>query len=550
MVFAGKSATTGGTAGSALVALGAFGAGATPRDPVLFGDLHAGYGRVFATAVLYLGLALLLAAWVRLGQSERSVREVVRAAWLWCLPLLCAPPLFSTDLYTYLAQGAVAHAGLDPYTRVPAEIPGAITENAAGGWLSIPTPYGPLHILIVKTVLAVTGENVVLGAFLTRLAMVAGLALLCYAVPVLCRHLGARPERALRMTVANPLTVLCVVSGGHNDLLMAGLLAAGTALVLSGAPELGFASVALAAAVKAPAAVAVPFLVWVWAARRPDRRFAVFAASVSIVVTTFGLCGVVAGVDLGWIRALSGNSVLEPWLSIPTALGKIAGLVLPGSTVAWFRLAGWGVLAVLVTWLWWRSRAGGAAAVRGAAVALLATVVLAPVVLPWYFTWPLVLGTAAAWPASHVAVAAAASTWLVVSTHPDGKSLLPWWGFGVLAAVSAGVGVLTARGSFLAVSGSQRASRAPGTRQPSVRSVHDRREEFPWPARCPTCPVRSGRCGSSSCSKTDRCGSATCGTGWPASARRCWRRRCGGSSGTAWSNARSTPWSRCASSTR
>lgn len=446
MIFAGKSATTWGTAGSALVSLGAFGAGATPRDPVLFGGLHAGYGRVFATAVLYLGLAVLLLAWVRLGQSERSAREVVRAAWLWCLPLLWAPPLFSTDLYTYLAQGAVAHAGLDPYTHVPAELPGALTENAAGGWLAIPSPYGPLHILIVQTVLAVTGQNVVLGAFLTRLTMTAGLVLLCLAVPVLCRHLGARPERALWLTVANPLTVLCVVSGGHNDLLMAGLLAAGTALVLTGAPELGFAAVALAAAVKAPAAVALPFLVWVWAARHPGRRFAVFAASVSIVVTTFGLCSVVAGVDLGWAGALSGNSVLEPWLSIPTALGKICGLVLPGSAVASFRLAGWVVLAGLLTWLWWRSRAGGQAAVRGAAVALLATVVLAPVVLPWYFTWPLVLGAATAWPTSRVAVAAAASTWLVVSTHPDGKSLLPWWGFGVLAVVSVGVGVLTALG--------------------------------------------------------------------------------------------------------
>ncbi|MEU8635451.1 polyprenol phosphomannose-dependent alpha 1,6 mannosyltransferase MptB [Amycolatopsis sp. NPDC048633] len=445
MIFAGKSATAWGTAGSVLVSLGAFGAGATPRDPVLSGAWQAGYGRVFATAVLYLGLALVLAAWVRLGQSG-DAREVVRAAWLWCVPLLCAPPLFSTDLYTYLAQGAVAHAGLDPYTHVPGELPGVLTENAAGGWMSVPSPYGPLQILIVKAVVAVTGENVVLGAFLTRLTMVAGLALLCFALPVLCRHLGARPERALWMTVANPLTVLCVVSGGHNDLLMVGLLAAGTALVLTGAPELGFASVALAAAVKAPAAVALPFLVWVWAAHRPGARgfFAVFAASVSIVVTTFGLCTVVAGVDLGWIRALSGNAVLEPWLSIPTALGKLGGVVLPGPVVATCRLAGWVVLAGLVTWLWWRSRAGGAAAVRGAAVALFATVVLAPVALPWYFTWPLVLGAAVAWPASRVAVAAAVSTWLVVSTHPDGKSLLPPWGFGVLAVVSAGVGVLTA----------------------------------------------------------------------------------------------------------
>ncbi|GAB3736669.1 alpha-(1-_6)-mannopyranosyltransferase A [Amycolatopsis oliviviridis] len=446
-----------GLGGSVLVSLGAFGAGATLRH----GPVPSGHGRMLATAVLYLGLALMLTAWVRLGRLA-SAREVVRAAWLWCVPLLCAPPLFSTDLYTYLAQGAVAHAGLDPYTHVPAEVPGPVTDNAAGGWSHLSSPYGPLHILIVKSVLAVTGENLVLGTFLTRLAMVAGLASLCAALPVLCRYLGARPEQALWLTVANPLLVLCVVSGGHNDLLMIGLLAAGTALVLTEAPKTGFALVALAAAVKIPAAVALPFLVWVWAARRPGTRgfLSVSASAVSIVVFTFGLCTVVAGVDLGWIRALSGNSWLEPWLSIPTALGKIVRAVLPGfgDAVAVCRIAGWVALAGLVTWLWWRSRAGGATAVRGAAVALLAAVVLAPVAFPWYFAWPLVLGAAAAWPGWCVAVAAAASTWLVVSTHPDGATLLPPWGFGVLLVVSAGVGVLSRRGP-----GDHRLS--PGTRQ-------------------------------------------------------------------------------------
>ncbi|MFD2472531.1 polyprenol phosphomannose-dependent alpha 1,6 mannosyltransferase MptB [Amycolatopsis silviterrae] len=459
------SASAVGLIGSVLVSLGAFGAGATLRhDPVLSGTVlnavRFGHGRMLATAVVYLGIFLLVVSWIRLGRSVRagqaSTREVVRTTWMWCAPLLCAPPLFSTDLYTYLAQGVVAHAGFDPYTHVPAEFPGPITDNAAGGWLRIPSPYGPLQILIVKSVLSVTGDNLIFGVLLTRLAMTTGLALMCFAVPILCRRLGTRPECALWMAAANPLTVLCVVSGGHNDLLMIGLLSAGAALVITTVPGLGFALVALAAAVKAPAAVALPFLLWEWAIRRSSGRISfrsysfALVASVSIVVITFGLCSVVAGVDLGWIGALSGNSALEPWTSIPTAAGKILGGLTadPAGTLAASRTAGYLVAVVVVTWLWWRSRAGGADAVHGAAAALLATVVLAPVVLPWYFTWPLVLGSAAVWPLSRVAVAAAASTWLVVSTHPDGKSLLPPWGFGVLAVASVGVGVLTARGKF------------------------------------------------------------------------------------------------------
>src|SRR4051794_38178246 len=122
MILVGKGATAVGLGGAVLVSFGAFGAGATLRhDPVLsgrlVGDVLSWHGRMVPPAVLSLGLALMLPAWVRLGHSVRagraSGREVMWPASLWCVPLLCAPPLFSPDLYTSLAQGGVAHAGLD-----------------------------------------------------------------------------------------------------------------------------------------------------------------------------------------------------------------------------------------------------------------------------------------------------------------------------------------------------------------------------------------------------------------------------------------------------
>jgi hypothetical protein len=104
----------------------------------------------------------------------------------------------------------------------------------------------------------------------------------------------------------------------------------------------GFALVATAAAVKVPAAVALPFLVWVWAAHRAgaSRRMLVpMAGAVVTVVGVFGLWTVVAGVDLGWLSALGTNSWVETWLSIPTAAGKLLGYLTPLGTEA-------GVLAV------------------------------------------------------------------------------------------------------------------------------------------------------------------------------------------------------------
>lgn len=458
-----------GLTGSGLIAVGAFGAGATLlHDPVLAGTpLEAwrhGQGKSWATAVLYLGIALLLLAWIRLGNAVRASRTDTREMWLaigvWSAPLLLAPPLFSTDLYSYLAQGAVAHAGLDPYTNVPAELPpNPITGNAAGKWMSVPCLYGPLFLLIVKNVVGVTGDNLILGALLTRFLIAIGLVLLCRALPRLCRHLGARPECALWIGVANPLVLLCLVAGAHNDLLMIGLLVTGTVLVLDRAPVRGFALVATAAAVKAPAAAVLPFLVSVWAAhlsRRSHPTLKAFtratAAGVSTVVTVFGMWTVLAGVGLGWITALNANSVLDPLLSLPTALARLTGAGLsmftdiePAQLLAEFRLAGLGLLAALAVWLWWRSRSGGATAIRAAAWTLLGTAVLAPVALPWYLTWSLALSAAAVWPATRVAAAAATSVWLTLSTHPDGKTLLPPWGFGAALAASALVGLILAR---------------------------------------------------------------------------------------------------------
>lgn len=63
-------------------------------------------------------------------------------------------------------------------------------------------------------------------------------------------------------------------------------------------------------------------------------------------------------------------------------LGKVAGVVLPdpARAVALDRAVGWVAVTVLTAWLWWRARVGGAAAIRAPAGALLAAVVLIPVI--------------------------------------------------------------------------------------------------------------------------------------------------------------------------
>jgi alpha-1,6-mannosyltransferase len=361
---------------------------------------------------------LIIWGWLRLRTCSR--KQILTAIAAWALPLLVCPPVLSQDLYIYLAQGAIAHAGLDPYTVGPSGLDNALTDKVSWVWENTPSPYGPLFILLMKSIVAVTGPNLVVAAALTKVVIASGLVLLCAALPGLARHLGGSAEQALWIGAANPLILVHLVGGAHNDLLMIALLAAGTLFVLDRRHLLGIAIVAFAVGIKVTAAIALPFLVWIWAAR--EKRFGfVKAASLGAVVTVavFGLCTLAAGVDLGWLQALGGNSLLIHWLSLPTGAGELFG-VIPAA-----RIVGWVLLAGIIVGLWGRSRQGGPKAVSAAAWALLATVLLSSVTMPWYFTWPLVL---AAGFALRPAIVAGVSVWLVIINYPSGDTgLYNWW---------------------------------------------------------------------------------------------------------------------------
>nr|CEL16133.1 possible membrane protein [Kibdelosporangium sp. MJ126-NF4]CTQ94059.1 possible membrane protein [Kibdelosporangium sp. MJ126-NF4] len=438
-----------GLVGSILILAGGLGAGATLRhDPLLsdtvLGMWRYGHGRMLATAVLYTGVALLVGAWIMLARAVQAnlvdVAGVLRAVVAWTVPLLLAPPLFTDDPYSYLAQGALANAGYDPYTTGPSQLSGPLLENVAEVWRDSPSPYGPLFVLLTKGVVTITGTNLLLGVILIRLVMVSGLVLVCAALPGLCRHLGGRPAFALWLVAANPLTLLHLVGGAHNDLLMVGLMVSGTLFVLNRSHVLGFALVGTAFAVKATAAVVLPFLVWVWMAHRKDSsRVGSFATTAGlgavIVAAVFGGFTLLAGVDLGWIGVLGGNGVVDLWLSLPTVIGKIATSLLglfvdvdPVKVVDIVRLGGWVVLAGVAGRLWWMSRHGGPSAIRNAAFALLATVLLSPVTFAWYFGWPLALAAAFAIPATRTALIGGLSVWLVLFTFPDGATVQKNWG--------------------------------------------------------------------------------------------------------------------------
>ena len=455
-----------GLAGAVGLAVAALLGGALPDPPAAgWAVFTSGRGALSVLAWLA-GTSALVWAWWSARHGVPSVRWALTTVGLWTLPLLLAPPLASRDIYSYACQGWIHDAGGDPYGGVAGQ--GCPWVDAVAPlWRDSPAPYGPLFVWLAGLAVAVA---VAVGAGLTgtvltlRLLAVAGLVLIALTLPGLARRCGLPAGRAVWLTLGCPVVLVHLVSGGHNDALMVGLLVAGLS-VLATRPStagrllvvwlVGGFLLGLAVAVKATALVVLPFAV-VLAIGGPRRLVDLLRVGVPVLLgaaVAVAATSALTGLGLGWVAGLTRSGDSRQWTSPPTAvgllieyLGRAVGIPLaavgPARIVALVLLAGF--LVLLWWWVWrgggplagWRCHDGRAAAlpesagvalvndratvVFGAGIALVATLLAAPVFYPWYLIWPLVLLAAAAYRTRWFLLPAAVCCFLVL---PDGSGL-------------------------------------------------------------------------------------------------------------------------------
>ncbi|HTX32954.1 MAG TPA: polyprenol phosphomannose-dependent alpha 1,6 mannosyltransferase MptB [Solirubrobacteraceae bacterium] len=364
-----------------------------------------GTERVF----FYIGVGLLIAAWLGLGTLARTPRLAPRGisliAALWCLPLALGAPLFSRDIYSYLAQGTIAHLGLSPY-HVPPAVLGRLGQTHVLGavdpfWRHVTAPYGPLFLGVISLIVSATGQHLVAGALAIRGFDLIGLLLLAMFVPRLARRLSADPARAVWFAVASPLVLLQLVAPAHNDLLMAGLMLAGVSLAADGHPLLGIAVCALAATIKLPAIVAVAFVSAVWIRSETEWRDRALRAAAAGVVTAgvLGVVTLVTGFGLGWVSSglfstpARVHLALTPATDISWTAVKLlhdAGLSASFHAVdSVLRAVMFAASALLALVLLWRARLTNFVFCLG--LALVGFAIAGPALWPWYLSWGLVL---------------------------------------------------------------------------------------------------------------------------------------------------------------
>ncbi len=396
-----------------------------------------------AKVLFWAGVVALCGAWLGLGMTlNRSSGLSPKSLWFvgaaWCLPFLLGPPLFSHDLYSYIAQGTLVHLGHSPYHEAPIALGHLGHRHVLDGvdpfWRKTTAPYGPLFLGVVSLIVGAAGSHLVLNAVLVRLFDLIGIVVLAVFAPRLARALGADPRRALWLAMLSPLVWLQLVSNAHNDALMVGLMVAGVTLAVERKPLIGIAVCAVAATVKVPAVAAIVFIVVAWARELPSRqdRFKAVGKAALVTVAAAGIITAITGLSLAWISTglFSTPGRVRLAITPATAVGYTIAHALHGvgvplngkqfeATLSHITFAITGLFGIF---LLYRTRWENM--VRRLGWLLLAIAIGGPAAWPWYFTWGLAL--LAACPGIQfsrvIPLAVVASAFIVI---PTGQLAIP-----------------------------------------------------------------------------------------------------------------------------
>jgi alpha-1,6-mannosyltransferase len=354
-----------------------------------FRGLGAGFADSRAAGPLfYLGLWIATAAYVAVLLLARSIGARLAVGTIAGLHLLflLAPPLLSQDVFSYLAYARleVLH-DLNPYTHSPDAVPGDAVFGFAGS-KDATSAYGPLFTLATLP-LAKLG---IPGAFWTLKVVTAaatlGIVALCWAC---ARRLRADPVFAIMAVGLNPLVLVHVVGGAHNDALVMLCVMAGVLAALSAQAVPAGALAAGGAAVKASGAIAGPFML---IGVRDRGRF-LLGAIAAVAVVAIGAVAAFGSKALEAFVLIGQNQERTTRWSVPQKLADGIGSITggdPASIVHFTRavlVVGLVTAVVFLVRRAWIERDDPRAWVLAAGWATLAVLVATAWLVPWYAIW-------------------------------------------------------------------------------------------------------------------------------------------------------------------
>jgi hypothetical protein len=355
---------------------------------------------------VYGGMVLFVRVWFGLYTTLRArpgvpIKSLAYMLALWMAPLLFVAPLFSQDVFSYAAQGEMMSHHINPYNYGPGTLgSGPYVSGVDSLWLNTAAPYGPLFLMLAGWSASLSLHHALVTVVLLRLQSVVGVALIAYCIPKLAVSFGKEPGPAFVLAVLNPLTLLALIGGAHNDAIMVGLLLAGVTAARSRHPVWGVVLCALAASIKVPAAIGIVYVAWDWAGADAGwrQRARMLTRAGLITVAVMGVLSFMSGLGWGWLANLGTPGTVRSWMAPATGVGLLisgtahvlgfSGVSLAGVLTGTRAI---GLLGAALIALWCLRHRWRIGLLSALGITMLAFVLLGPVVQPWYLTWGIIL---------------------------------------------------------------------------------------------------------------------------------------------------------------
>lgn len=364
-----------------------------PRDVVAV----VGGAAMFAAAGAF--LYALLAAW----RGELSVRRVLLVGLVLHVVAVLIPLFLSRDVYSYAIYGRmVSIYGANPYTEIPAAFTGdPMYPLVSVDWIDSPSVYGPAFSAVAAGVTRAASSPAATVLGFKLVAAVASVATMLLTVAAARRLMPERTAFAAALVGWNPVVVFHGVAGGHNDALLGLAVAAAVLAVLARRELWATAALALGTLVKVSAAIPLLVALVAFVLRRPPGhrlRTAFLHAAVGIVVALPFVVPFLQTEDptLGTLELTSRQGWLAPSRFLLVTLrgaaraiggdvaGDVAALVV---RVAFPAVFAWVLVALLRHVARGPGRIEPSLIVGAMAWASLISLMISPILLPWYMAW-------------------------------------------------------------------------------------------------------------------------------------------------------------------
>lgn len=362
--------------GSNLVLATSGGSPAWLLGPLRFAGISGADGPL-AGPLFYAALwaALLLYVVVLAGARTLGMRAALGAVVAMHVVFFLAPPLLSHDVFSYIAYARLGVANdLNPYTHAPLDIPNDPGFTHAGS-IDAESAYGPLFTLLTYPLspLGVPAAFWILKAVAALSSL--GIVWLVWRI---AERLGREPLVPALAVGLNPLVLVHVVGGAHNEALTLLVTMAGVLVWVAGRGVAGTATAAAAAGIKASALIAVPFLALADRAQAARRVLAAVAAAVAVAAIGLIAFGTHA---LDALSLINSNQDRTSRFSVPHGVAQVVG----GSDVV--RAVFAAIAVTIALWLLWRTWRGLTDPLDAIGWTTFAVLIASAWLVPWYILW-------------------------------------------------------------------------------------------------------------------------------------------------------------------